>query len=86
MNVKVIKEGPLYRFEGYCDFEETGIELFASDLRNAEIGDMWTCWDSDEGEKWKVTVKIVYKDDTGCSLIRINDGVGAVESMWIEIH
>ena len=95
MEVRINREMPVYIYSGCCrgeydGDEDTYIDLYAGDLRNAKVGDSWSCSDQDQypngSHFWYVTVTVVYKDETGVLLKQSSTEYGIEELVWVELH
>ena len=88
MKIELVKEEPLYHYIGCCPEYGQEILLFANDLKNASIGDEWSCSDQDvfpnRQYEWDVTVKVIYKDERGVALLERNDNEPRL--LWVELH
>ena len=88
MKMDLIKETPLYYYEGCCPEYGQEIRLYADDIRNANVGDGWMCTDQDRypnrQHEWDVTVKVIYKDEHGAALLERNDNESRL--LWVELH
>ena len=84
-----IEEEPIYGYYGCCPEFGQCIEIFANDLRNANVGAKWTCEDQDRypnrERNWEVEVKLVFRDDKGCLLIRHGEDDRLEEMVWIDL-
>ena len=88
MKTNLIKETPVYHYEGCCPEFGQSICLYADDLKCANIGDTWSCEDQDKysnrSNEWEVSVAVIYKDERGIALLeRIDD---EPELFWVELH
>ena len=88
MKTNLIKETPVYHYEGCCPEFGQGICLYADDLKCANIGNTWSCEDQDKypnrSREWEVSVTVIYKDERGIALLeRIDD---EPELFWVELH
>ena len=88
MKTNLIKETPVYHYEGCCAEFGQSICLYADDLKCANIGDTWSCEDQDKypnrSREWEVSVTVIYKDERGIALLeRIDD---EPELFWVELH
>ena len=88
MKTNLIKETPVYHYEGCCPEFGQSICLYADDLKIASIGDTWSCEDQDKypnrSREWEVSVTVIYKDERGIALLeRIDD---EPELFWVELH
>ena len=95
MEAKIYREMPVYSYSGCCrgrydGDEDTYIDLYADDLRNAKVGDSWSCSDQDQypnmSRFWRVTVTVIYKDETGVLLRQSSTEYGIEERVWVELH
>ena len=72
MNVIIIKEEPLFKFEGCHPEHGQIIELYGDDLYDCKVGDSWSCMDQgchpDRNEAWGVLVTVIFKDEKGVLL------------------
>ena len=88
MKMELVKEEPLYHYTGCCPEYGQEILLYADDIRNANIGDTWSCEDQDRFPnrqyEWDVTVKVVYKDEYGVALLERDRNYPKL--IWIELH
>lgn len=95
--VKNVVEKPLYCYYGHYDHDddESLIDLYSEDLRNAKVGDCWNTKDEYYNENycetWNITVMVVYKDDIGVLLRQSNkrdyyEEEKTEELIWIELH
>ena len=88
MKTNLIKETPVYHYEGCCPEFGQGIRLFADDIKNASIGDSWSCDDQDyypnRTQVWTVSVTVIYKDEYGAALIERIDN--EPQLLWVELH
>ena len=88
MKTNLIKETPVYNYEGCCPEFGQEIRLFADDIKNASIGDSWSCDDQDcypnRTQVWTVSVTVIYKDEYGVALIERIDN--EPQLMWVELH
>ena len=88
MRMELVKEEPLYHYTGCCPEYGQEILLYADDIRNANIGDTWSCSDQDRFPnrqyEWDVTVKIVYKDESGAAILERNRNYPKL--IWVELH
>ena len=91
MKTNTITESYVYVSEGYLDC----IELSARQLREAKIGDEWYCYDANADcnatERWKTTVKVVFKDDFGVALLERcdyedPDEESEMKLTWVELR
>lgn len=82
------EEKPLYSYVGCCPQFGQYINLYASDLATAEVGDSWFCEDQDNypngSSYWTVEVVVIYADSDGVLLKENNDG--EVKLHWIRLH
>ena len=88
MKTNLIKETPVYHYEGCCPEFGQSICLYADDLKIASIGDTWSCEDQDKypnrSREWEVSVTVIYKAECGIALLeRIDD---EPELFWVELH
>ena len=88
MKTNLIKETPVYHYEGCCPEFGQSICLYADDLKIASIGDTWSCEDQDKypnrSREWEVSVTVIYKDERGIALLeRIDD---EPQLLWVELH
>ena len=88
MKTNLIKETPVYHYEGCCPEFGQSICLYADDLKIASIGDTWSCEDQDKypnrSREWEVSVTVIYKDEYGVALLERNDN--EPELFWVELH
>ena len=88
MKTNLIKETPVYHYEGCCPEFGQSICLYADDLKCANIGDTWSCEDQDKypnrSREWEVSVTIIYKNEYGVALLEQNDN--EPELLWVELH
>ena len=88
MKTNLIKETPVYHYEGCCPEFGQSICLYADDLKIASIGDTWSCEDQDKypnrSREWEVSVTVIYKDKYGVALLERNDD--EPELFWVELH
>lgn len=88
MKMELIEERPVYNYVGCCPEYGQEIKLFADDIKNASIGDEWSCSDQDRFPnrqyEWEVTVKVIYKDEYGAALLERNDNEPRL--LWVELH
>lgn len=89
METKSYKEEAIF-----CYGTEYGdaLEIFASDLKNAEIGKEWTIEDVDRfpnaKEHYQVSYKVVFKDGNGVAVLFRSEYSKdpRVELRWVELH
>ena len=88
MKTNLIKETPVYHYEGCCPEFGQSICLYADDLKIANVGETWSCDDQDRypnrTQVWTVSVRIVYKDEHGVALLERNDDEPRL--LWVELH
>lgn len=88
MKTNLIKETPVYHYEGCCPEYGQEIKLYANDLKCANVGDEWGCSDQDRfpnrSREWEVSVTVIYKDEYGVALLERNDDEPAI--IWVELH
>ena len=88
MKTNLIKETPVYHYEGCCPEFGQSICLYSDDLKIANIGETWSCDDQDRypnrTQVWTVSVRIVYKDEHGVALLERNDDEPRL--LWVELH
>ena len=88
MKMDLFEEKPVYLYTGCCPEYGQKIRLYADDVRNANIGDEWSCSDQDRYPnrqyEWDVTVKVVYKDEYGVALLERDRNYPKL--IWIELH
>ena len=88
MKTNLIKETPVYHYEGCCPEFGQSICLYADDLKIASIGDTWSCEDQDKypnrSNEWEVSVTVIYKDEYGVALLERNDNEPRL--LWVELH
>ena len=88
MKTNLIKEEPVYHYEGCCPEFGQSICLYADDLKIASIGDTWSCEDQDKypnrSREWEVSVTVIYKDEYGVALLEPNDNEPRL--LWVELH
>lgn len=79
MNVTIIKEEPLFKFEGCCPEYGQIIELYGDDLYDCKVGDSWSCEDQDcypnRNEVWGVIVTVIFRDEKGVLLRFEHDNI-----------
>ena len=94
METNVIKEKPIFELFAYnADGEERRINVFACDLKTAEVGRKWeayvgACYRSEEE-----SIEIVYKNDSGVAVLHRTFGMDNAEDyedepelVWVELH
>jgi hypothetical protein len=90
MNTNIVREKPVYEYTGIFDRvygEQERIEVYADDLRNAEVGKTWKCIDGNNGPALLYAVaKLVYKDSSGFLIITTFDDDSESRATWIELH
>ena len=89
LKTELIKETPVYYYEGCCPEFGQEIRLFAHDLKIANVGDQWECDDQDcypnRTKEWIVSVKVIYKDEHGVVLLeRVDNNDPTL--IWVELH
>ena len=88
MKTNLIKETPVYHYEGCCPEFGQSICLYADDLKIASIGDTCSCEDQDKypnrSREWEVSVTVIYKDEYGVALLERNDNEPRL--LWVELH
>ena len=89
LKTELIKETPVYNYEGCCSEFGQFIRLYADDLRHANVGDCWLCEDQDKypnrTREWEVLTKLVYKDEHGVALLeRVDNNDPTL--IWVELH
>lgn len=88
MKTNLIKETPVYHYEGCCPEYGQEIKLYVNDLKCANVGDEWNCSDQDRfpnrSREWEVSVTVIYKDEYGVALLERNDDEPAI--IWVELH
>ncbi|MFT3952797.1 MAG: hypothetical protein QM689_12820 [Oscillospiraceae bacterium] len=92
-NVLVKTEEPLYSIERDGENGLVSINLYADDLRTANVGDYWSINPQDLDEQtepysWLVTVTVIYTDIDGILLKETQENRGGkeVRIVWITVH
>lgn len=92
MKTQVIKEEPILHYRGCqgdfgCIAGECDLEIYADDLRQAQVGDEWSVQDQDQcpnaSEFWTISYKVIYKDESGLGILYDNDGEKTL--IWVEL-
>lgn len=91
MNVETIHEEPLLSV--VKPYEGGNLEIYAADLKAAEVGTTWETENQDcfpnRTCTWCESFKVVYKDDHGVAILHRKeycDGDDIVKLLWIELH
>ena len=88
METIITRETPVYSYQACMDDEF--IKIYADDLRNAKVGDHWSCEDQDRYPNrtawWHVTATLTYKDQHGYLIITTFSNGDKTKATWIELH
>ena len=92
METNTIYEQPIFYMEHPCG-EDCDFVIFASDLKNAEVGKAFEAENQDRAvnrtKTWTESWTVVYKNEHGCAVLYRStepDGYDDVHLTWVELH
>lgn len=97
METKVITEKPIFTLSYESYNSSYGVDVYASDLKNAEIGTVFAAEQDNCGRAQDIEeIEIVYKSDGGCAVLYRHYGTtdspnpknwkDDTELIWVELH
>jgi hypothetical protein len=91
METNTIYEQPIFYMEHPC--EGYDFAIFASDLKSAEVGNVFEAENQDRAvnreKTWTESWTVVYKNEHGCAVLYRStepDGYDDVHLTWVELH
>ena len=97
MKTITIMENPIFTVNK--PYEGDDLEIYASDLKSAEVGKVWETENQDcypnRTTVWTESFTVVYKDEKGVAVLYRSEEAGdgfnyyqpeEVEIIWVELH